>query len=152
MAFIYIQKALNLALRDILTYKNPDTSKKARKFALRFWLYKKPDTFPYAIFHGILEIGGGGGAFLLTKNIICVKFAFPKMNVLCVTFFYTKSHKLCVLFLYPKNNFLCVTLYIYNLVYLFFSYLTMSVCTIRPIRSINKFELFTENWSYSYDK
>ena len=31
-------------------------------------------------------------------------------------------------------------------------YLTINACTIRAIISKNKFELFIENWSYSYDQ
>ena len=38
----------------------------------------------------------------------------------------------------------------YRIVYYYT--LTINVCTIRAIRSINKFELFIQNWSYSYDK
>ena len=31
-------------------YKKPETSKKARQFALRF-IYKNPDTLRYTVFH-----------------------------------------------------------------------------------------------------
>ena len=34
---------------------------KATQFALSLYIYKNPDTLRYAIFHGIFEIGGGGG-------------------------------------------------------------------------------------------
>ena len=64
-------------LRDIFIYKTPDTSKKARQFALRFFIYKKPETLRYAIFLGSFKIVGEGGNFLYKKN-----------NVLFVTFLY----------------------------------------------------------------
>ena len=35
---IYISKAWNVALRDVFIYKKPDTSQKARQFALRFYI------------------------------------------------------------------------------------------------------------------
>ena len=62
---IYIQKARHFSLRDVFIYKNPDTSQKARQFALRFFIYIKPDTLRYAIFYGIFEIGRGGGHFYM---------------------------------------------------------------------------------------
>ena len=40
LAFIYIQKEWHFAFRDIFIYKKPDTSKKARQFALCFFIYK----------------------------------------------------------------------------------------------------------------
>ena len=50
LAFTYIQKAWHFALRDIFIYKNPDTLKEARQFALRFFIYKKHDTLRYVTF------------------------------------------------------------------------------------------------------
>ena len=62
---IYIYtKNMTLCVTWRFYIKNPDTSKKARQFALRFLIYKNPDTLRYIIFHVIIEIGGGGGAFL----------------------------------------------------------------------------------------
>ena len=102
-------------------------------------IYKKLDTSRYAIFHGILEIGGRGGIFILkntalwiiflyTKNTLCVTLLYAKIltlymtflyaqnNTLCVTFLYTKCLTLCIAFLYTKNDALCVTfLYTKNL-------------------------------------
>ena len=37
---IYIQKAWHFSLRDVFMYKKPDTSQKARLFALRFYIQK----------------------------------------------------------------------------------------------------------------
>ena len=42
----------------------PRHFEKSRKFSLRFFIYIKPDTLCYSIFHGIFETGGGEGAFL----------------------------------------------------------------------------------------
>ena len=49
-------------------YKNLDTSKKARQFALRFFIYKSTDTLRYVVFHEIFEIVGGGVAFYKHKK------------------------------------------------------------------------------------
>ena len=83
VAFIYIQKAWHFALRYVFIYKNPDTSKKARKFALRLYIYKNPDAWRYTIYHGIFEIGGGEGGgeeFLWKKNALCIKFQLKKKH------------------------------------------------------------------------
>ena len=43
-------------------------------------------------FSWLLEIGGGGDTFLLTKNnSLCIKIIYAKNNTLSVTFLYTKS-------------------------------------------------------------
>ena len=62
-AGIYLQKAWHFALRDVFIYKKLDTSQKARQFAIRFYI-EKSGTLRYAILRWILEIGGGGGAFI----------------------------------------------------------------------------------------
>ena len=63
--FIYIQKPWQFTLRAVLTYKNLDTSQTSRHFLLRLYIYKNPDTLRYTIFHGIFDIGrGGGGIFI----------------------------------------------------------------------------------------
>ena len=49
---------------------------KARQFALRFYI-QKSGHFTLRDLHGILEIGGGRGAFCFAKN-----------SALCVTFLY----------------------------------------------------------------
>ena len=59
LAFICIEKAWHFLLHEVFIYKNPDTSQKARQFALHFFIHKKPDTLGYAIFHGIFEIAEG---------------------------------------------------------------------------------------------
>ena len=69
LEFIYEQKVLHFALRDVFIYKNPNNSKKARQFALRFLIYKKHDTLRYAVFYGIFDIGGGGGHFYKQKTM-----------------------------------------------------------------------------------
>ena len=47
---IYIQTVWKFALSDVFICKKPDTSQKARQFALSF-IYKKPDTLRYTIFY-----------------------------------------------------------------------------------------------------
>ena len=80
---IYIQERIVLCVTGIFIWKKPDTSQKARPFALDFYV-KNPHILHYAIFHWIFGVGGGGegggGAFLHAKN-----------NALCVTFLYLKK-------------------------------------------------------------
>ena len=84
LAFIYIQKACHFALCAVFIYRSIDNSKKSRQFTLRLYIYKNPDTLCYAIFHGIFEIGGGGGGphfykqkhCTLRSNFICKKMHF----------------------------------------------------------------------------
>ena len=91
----YIKKAWHFALRDVFIYKKTDTSKKARQFALRFFIYKKPDTLRYAIFHGIFEIVGGWRAFLWTKsNGLCVKYLYAKKMHFPLCFYKQKAETL----------------------------------------------------------
>ena len=40
LSWHYIQKAQHFALCEVFTYKKPDTSQKARQFALRLYIYK----------------------------------------------------------------------------------------------------------------
>ena len=61
---LYILKSMILCVTWRFIFKDPDTSKKARQFALRFFIYKKSDTLRYAIFHGMFEMGGRWGAYL----------------------------------------------------------------------------------------
>ena len=61
----YIQKAWHFALCDVLIYKKHDTSKIQDN--LRY-VFNTPDTLCYAIFLGILEIGGGGGIYINKKQ------------------------------------------------------------------------------------
>ena len=70
---IFIQKVRHFALRDVFIYKNPHT-------------------LSYAIFHGIFDIRGEGGAFLYAKNNpLCVIFLFAKNNALSLTFLIQKA-------------------------------------------------------------
>ena len=88
-------------------YKNPDTSKKARQFALSFLKYKNPDTLCYATLHEIFEIGAGREAFLGEKNF-ALKFYMQKTSTFCYVYIY-KNWTLCVTLLYAKKNALYVT-------------------------------------------
>ena len=74
-------------------YKNPDTSKKARQFFFRFFIYKNPDTLRYAIFQGNFEIGEGGRHFFNAKNnALGAKCLYQKKSVM---FLCRKSRILC---------------------------------------------------------
>ena len=91
-------------------YKNPDTSKKARQFALCF-LYTKILTLCVTqFFINFLKLEKGRGHLYKQKNALRVKFLFAKNNALSGTFLYTQILILFISFLYSKNNALCVTL------------------------------------------
>ena len=75
LAFIY--KKHN-TLRYVTFLHTKTLTLRKKQDNLRFiFIYKIPDTLSYAIFHGIIEIVGGGGTFL-----------YPKKNALFVTFIY----------------------------------------------------------------
>ena len=75
-------------IRDVFKYKKPNTSQKERQFLLRFYIQKYRH-FVLRNFHGIFEIGGGGGAFLYaTNNAPCITVLYAKNNALCVTVIY----------------------------------------------------------------
>ena len=60
--YLYIYKKHDSLLYVMFLYrKKADTSKKSRQFTLRFFIYKNPDTFRYAIVHGIFEMFLGEG-------------------------------------------------------------------------------------------
>ena len=72
----------------------------------------------YAIFHVIFDIGGGGGAFFLTKNnALFVKFVYAKNNAFSVTFLYEKTEHFAPHFNEQKTMHFELHLYIYNLLY-----------------------------------
>ena len=105
---------------------------KSRHFAKSKTIYimfytQKAGHFAFCDFHGIFEIGGVGGHFYMQKPM---QFALH---------LYSKNYVLRVIFLYPKF-------------FVLLWYLTINSGKIRAIRSKNKFELFIENWSYSYNK
>ena len=137
--FSYVKKSKTLL--SIFIYKNPDTLQKARQFALRFFICKKPDTLRHASFSwNFWNFWRGRGIF---NN---------KKNALSLTFLCTKSQTLSVTFLYAKTVHFLLRSYIYNLSYSLYWYLIINTRTIRAIKSINKFEVFIENLSYSCDK
>ena len=126
-------------------------------------------TFIYAVYPRRGEIAKG---FYIQKarhfaksKTICDTFLYIKSLTLCVTRFFIKFLKLAeggCIFIFEKQCTLC---YIFKrkkqctlryVLYLKFivkySYLTINVRAIRAIRSKNNFELFIENWSYSYDQ
>ena len=128
LAFIYIQKAWHFVLRDVFIYKKPDTSQKSRQFALRFFYTKSLTLCFTQFFMKVLKLTEGGR-------------------------FYTQKIMHFTLHLYIQiTMYFPFDLYIHNYSYRMFWYLTINLCTIRAIITINKIELFIENWSNSYDK
>ena len=77
-----------------------------------------------------------------------VKFLNTKTHTLYDMGFLLKIFKMT--FTYKKHEtFRYIFMHIYMSEYL---YLIINARTIRAIRTKNKFELFIENWSYSYDE
>ena len=77
----YSQKAGHFRLREFILFSiGIYLYPKVSNFALRdvTFLYK-PNTFPYAIFHVIFEIGGGGGHFYEHKTMhFLLNFYIPE--------------------------------------------------------------------------
>ena len=86
---IYIKEAWQFALRDVFIYKNPDTSQKARQFALYFYL-KIYGHFVVRNFSLNFSNWRRGGGIFINKKTICVTFLYAQNNALCVTFLYLK--------------------------------------------------------------
>ena len=140
---LYIHKRHDtFALREVFIYKKPETSKKARQFALRFLINKKPDTLRFAIFMKFLKLAEGGRRGVSKQKIMHFPFRFYIQKA-----WHFVSH-----FYILKTMHFALRFFISILSYRIFWYLTINVRTIRAIRLINKLELFIENWSYSYDK
>ena len=64
-------------------------------------------------------------------------------------FYIQKSEHFALHFYIQKTMHFALRFY---LKFILYWYLTINARTIRAIRSKNKFELFIEIWSYSYDK
>ena len=115
LAFIYIQKSWQFALREFL-YTQIRTLRKKQDNLRYVFNIQKSWHFASRDFSWNLWNWRRRGAFLITKNnALCVKFLYAKNNALCVTFLFTKILTLCVTFLNTKNNALFVTFYISNL-------------------------------------
>ena len=147
-ADIYVQKVWHFSLRDVFT-KDPDTSQKARQFALRF-ICKNPDTLHYAIFIEFLKLEEGRGAFINEKKINLRYISVSKKQcTLRYIFTYKNPDILRYIFISKKQ---CTLWYVFISKIYRALLISINERTIRAIRSKNKFELFIENWSYSYDK
>ena len=100
---IYIQEAWHFALHVVFIYKKLDTSKKARQFALRFYI-KNPDTLHYAVFHWIFEIGGGGGGILFCKKQYTLRFiCICKMQCTLRYIFISKIYRIVLIPNYKRT-------------------------------------------------
>ena len=67
LAFIY-KKHDTLSYMTFL-YTRIQTLHRTQENFRYIFIYKKPDTLCHAIYHGMFEIGGGGGAFFLQKEM-----------------------------------------------------------------------------------
>ena len=113
-----------------------------------FFNTQKSDTLCFWIF----LIGGGVCHFFTQKTMnFALNLYLTRNYALSVPLLIQKAWHFALHFIF-KNFALCVTFYIQNLSYPILWYLTINVRTIRSIVSINKFELFIENWSYFYYK
>ena len=73
-------------------YIKSQTLRKKQENLSYVFIYKNPDTFHYAISHGIFEIGGGGGTFLYAKkNVLCVTFLYAKTMHFALSFYLQKA-------------------------------------------------------------
>ena len=81
---IYIHtKIITLCVTWRFYIKKARHFKESKTICVMFFIYKKPDTLRYAIFHGIFEIVEGGQVFLFLKN-----------NSLFVTYLYSEKDAL----------------------------------------------------------
>ena len=102
-------KSITLCVKWRFIYKNPDTLKKGRQFALRFYM-QNMDTFRCATFHCIYEIGRGGKYFLYWKTMhFALHFYMRKIVYFALCFYIQKGSHFALHFFYPKNNALCIT-------------------------------------------
>ena len=116
LTFIYIYKSWHFALCNFFIYKKPDTSKKARNFALHYIYTKFSGTLQYVFFIELLKLAEGrGGHFYKQKNHVALDVYMQKSHVFTFFFyiqetrhsashFYVKKNALWVMFLYLKLN------------------------------------------------
>ena len=118
-AFIYFKKYDIFSSVTFLYTKSPTLRKKARQFALSFFIYKNPDTLRYAVFMEFLKLLEGG-AFLYTKKCtLRYIFISKKYCTFCYVFTYNNPDTLRHIFICKKQCTLChVFIYIiFNILY-----------------------------------
>ena len=111
MPYAIIQKASHFLFRDVFVYKTSDTWKKTREFALRFLIYKMPDTLRSAIFIEFLKLGEGCGIFYGKKKCT-LRYIFigKKKCTFRNSFKYRKRETFCHIFVCKKQ---CTLRYVY---------------------------------------
>ena len=82
------------------------------------FIYKNPDTLCYAIFHGIFEIGGGGGIFIFKNNALCVTFLYEKTMQFALYFYIQRNKHFKLRFNMQKTMHFELRFYIFNLSYI----------------------------------
>ena len=117
---VYIQKAWHFALRDVFIYKRPDTSQKARQFALGF-IYKIWTLCITRFLIEFLKLAELGEHFYMQKTMhFALWFYLQKVWHFALHFYIQKTIHFALHFLYKnidnlryificKKNALCVT-------------------------------------------
>ena len=136
---IYIQKAWHCALRDVFMYKKPDTSQKVGQFSLHFYIQEAWHFALRDFSWNFWNWRRGDGGYIQTTMHFALRCIYKKHETLRYIFICKKQFTLCYVFISRIHRILLIPNY---------------KCTYNQsvIRSINKFDLFIENWSYSYDK
>ena len=78
LTFLYIKKAWHFSLRDVFIYKNPDTSQKARQFALRFIYAKILTLCATQFFMEFFTLAEGEGDIFIKKKHFASDFYVKK--------------------------------------------------------------------------
>ena len=106
LEFIYT-KSMTLCVTWRFIYKNSDTSKKARQFALGFYI-QKAWQFALRDFSWIFEIGGGWGHFYKQKTMnLALNFYMQKRCTFRYVFIFKKPDTLLHIFICKKSFTLC---------------------------------------------
>ena len=148
---IFIQKHDTLRYVTFLYTKSLTLRKKQDNLCYVF-LYTKILTLCVTrFFMEFLKMAEGGRVIHKKQwNLRYIRIS-KKQCIFRYVFIYKNPDTLRHFFIGKKQCTLCY-IYIYNLSYSIYLYLTINARMIRAIRSINKFELFIENSSYSCDK
>ena len=94
-----------------------------------------------------VKFAEGGGIYCFKNNVLSLTFVYWKTMHFALRWHIQRAWHYALHFISQKQY---TFLYVYkNIIY---RGLTINARTTRSIRSKNKFKLFIENWSYSYDQ
>ena len=128
-------------------------SEKSKTICVTFFNTKNLTLCVTQFFMEFLKLAEGEGHFYKQKIMqFALHFVCKKQYTAHYVFIYKNLDTLRHIFIFKKNALSVTIISIFNLSSCVLWYLTINVCTIRAIRAIDKFELFIENLSYSYDK